>query len=70
MQKGVRSGHSENVAVKDLVAQKDLVPLCWETWEGNMEEDVLELSLDSQLGFKQTETGSWHSRWQERPEQM
>lgn len=45
-------------------------PLCWEIWEGNMEEDVLELSLDPQLGFKQTETGRWHSRWQERPEQM
>lgn len=28
-------------------------PLCWEIWEGNMEEDVLELSLAPQLGFKQ-----------------
>ena len=30
---------------------------------------MLELSVEPQLGFKHPETGRWHSKWQERPEQ-
>lgn len=34
-----------------------------------MEEQVLELIPAPQQGFKQSETGRQHCRWQERPEQ-